>query len=469
VKPLTPDEIRREVHGVWLTRHAPVHVKEVTTDGRTAKAGSLFVALKGRRFDGHDYLHQAAEAGCIAAIVRRGTMISQELAERFEGGVIAVPDTTEALGELAAYYRSQVPARVVAVTGSNGKTTTKRMIHHILSRRLRGSCSPRSFNNAVGVPLTLLAVAPADDYVVCELGSNAPGEIASLARIAAPDLAVITSIGPTHLEGLGSVENVAVEKASILSKLRSGGVAVVTADSEALNRALRAYDCRLIRFGLSRDAELRLTGYEPDGPRQRFQINGRLWVALSVPGRHNAMNALAAIAVAQRFGMEREAAAEALADFNGTEMRLELIDCNGVQVLNDAYNSNPSSVLAAIEAAGGFPARRRVAILGDMRELGDQAESVHERLGADLALRKIDLLIGVGGLGRYIAKGAAGKGLPTETFDSTQSACEGVCKFLCRGDLVLVKGSRAMQMERLVQSIREGFARKSPRAKRAKK
>jgi len=332
------------------------------------------------------------------------------------------------------------------------------MIHHILSARLSGSCSPKSFNNEVGVPLTLLGVAGGDDYVVCEIGSSAPGEIARLAALVRPDVAVITSVSETHLEKLGSVERVAAEKASLLDCLVSDGLAVVWADSQELDKAVRHYNRRLIRFGQSDQADLRLTGYEQRGPGGRFELNGRLWVNLSVPGVHNALNAMAAIAVAQRFGWKQEEAAEALAEFQGDSMRLAWIEAGDITLINDAYNANPASLVAAADVLAGAPGRRKVIIVGDMRELGPQAPAIHLRTGRELASRKVDFLIGVGELGRYIAMGAAETLTQTACFDSVQQACREVIALLRPGDVVLVKGSRAMAMEQMIEPIRSAFA-----------
>ncbi len=461
MKPLLPDEVRLAAHGVWLTRSREVVIEGVSIDTRTARPGDLFLAIKGERFDGHDFLKHAGQKGCVAAVIRRDASIPDDVAGMFDGGVIGVDDTVAALGELAGYYRTVIPARVVAVTGSNGKTTTKRMIHHILSRRFRGSCSPRSFNNSIGVPLTLLGAEAGDDYVVCELGSNAPGEIAQLSLMTRPDIAVITSVAPTHLEKLGSLERVAGEKASVFTGLGEGGVGIVTGDSEPLEKALRPYDNRMIRFGRSDNVELRLTGYESDGPTQRFQINDRLWVKLPLPGWHNAMNALGAIAVSQRFTFEQEAAAQGLEDFSGAPMRLELIECGELRIINDAYNANPASVLAAADVLRDFAPKRRVMILSDMRELGTDSKRLHVELGENLGGKGVDLLVAVGALGRYIATGADRTGIRTETFKTTESARKGVSELLEDGDLVLVKGSRAMRMERVVESICSAFS--SPR------
>jgi len=454
MKALTVEEVRNAVLGRWLARGEPVVVGAVTTDTRTARVGDLFFALRGERMDGHAFLRQAAEAGCAAALVAMDAEVSAEIPGAFRGGVIGVPDTTAALGDLAAWHRGQVGTTVVGVTGSNGKTTVKRMIHHILSRRLAGTCSPKSFNNNIGVPLTLLAVRPGDDYVVCELGTNAPGEIAALTAMARPDVAVITSVGPAHLERLGSLERIAAEKASILGRVPPGGLGVIWADSDILARTVRSYECRRVRFGESEEAELRLTGCTPLGRRQQFEVNGRLTVDLPLPGRHNALNALAALAVAQRFGFEQDDAAAALASFAGEAMRLEWIELPDGTIINDAYNANPASLAAAADVLTGAAGTRKVLLVGDMLELGDQAEALHRQAGADVAGTGVDLLVSVGPLGRYIAQGAAENGTASASFRSAEDAADALADLICPGDTVLIKGSRGMAMEALVGPVR---------------
>jgi UDP-N-acetylmuramoyl-tripeptide--D-alanyl-D-alanine ligase len=452
---MTLDEVREAVHGRWIARGQVRTVQGVTTDTRSAGAGQLFFALRGQRTDGHEYLCQAAEAGCAAAIVASDANVPSEVLAAFGAGVIAVADTTAALGDLAGRHRRLVsgPA-VIGVTGSNGKTTVKRMIHHILSRRLRGTCSPKSFNNNIGLPLTLLGVSPGDDYVICEIGTNAPGEIAALSRMARPDLAVITSIGAAHLERLGSIERVAVEKASILESLADDGLGVIWADSPQLAKAVRHYRCRLIGFGESSEADLRLTGFAPAGGSQRFQLNGRLWVDLPMPGRHNAMNALAAIAAAQRFGVDQSDSVAALADFGGEAMRLEWIEVGGGALINDAYNANPASMAAAADVLAGCGRGRKVFVVGDMMELGEQARELHLEVGRAAGRLGVDLVIAVGPLGRYIAEGASEFGAATAGFESVRAAAQAAADLVRPGDTVLVKGSRAVGMEGLIPAIR---------------
>ena len=460
--PMTLEEIAAAIGGRRLQSNQkqfakPLPIRSVATDTRSAKEGDLFFAIRGANFDGQAFLSQAAHAGCVAAVVRVEPDM-ERIGELFAGGLITVSDTTVALNALAAHHRRKASAKVLAVTGSNGKTTTKLMIHHILSRRLRGTCSPKSFNNNIGVPLTLLGVSEGDDYVICEVGTNAPGEIAALSAVARPDLAVITSVARTHLEKLASLEGVAAEKASILGYLADGGLAVVWADSDALDKALRQYDMPVKRFGESSRSDFRLTGYQSDGRRQRFEMNGSLWVELPLPGRHNALNALAAMAAADYLGVLPAEAAEALAGLSGAEMRLQWLAAGSVTIINDAYNANPASVLAAADVLADVCGSRRVMIVGDMRELGDQERQLHVQTGADIACRGVDLLIGVGSLGRYIAMGAAEAGMRTAAFESLQDACRGAAAMLRAGDVVLVKGSRAMGMEKLIEPIRAAWA-----------
>jgi UDP-N-acetylmuramoyl-tripeptide--D-alanyl-D-alanine ligase len=465
MKPLTLQQIVAAVEGRWVGQ-PPRGARQlvatgVSTDTRKGGAGELYIPIVGERFDGHAFLTGAAEKGCVAALVNESFAAGAdaEVGQAFAGGLIAVADTRTALGKLSAWHRAQCEATVIAVTGSNGKTTTKRMIHHILRTHLRGSASPASFNNDIGVPLTLLGVADGDDYVVCEIGTNAPGEIAALSAMARPDLAVITSVGQTHLEKLGSLSGVTAEKASILDHLAPGGVGVVWADSEGLAQALSGRDVPLVRFGTARGADLRITGYEPTAGGQRFEINGQLWATMPLPGRHMAANALAAIAVAGRMGIDLADAAAALADFAGVEMRLERIDCGAITILNDAYNANPASLLAAADVLADTPdAARRILVAGDMRELGRDAQAIHRRTGEQLAAMNLDCVIGVGELGRYISGGAADAGARALSADSIDQAADVLAELLQAGDVVLLKGSRTAGIERLIEPIRQAAA-----------
>ena len=481
MRPISLEEILRIVQGSWLgnvaqppsavrreaaignvaqppsaVRREAATVSRVTIDSRKAAPGDLFVAIRGAQFDGHDFLPQAAAAGCTAAIVESGRAIDPAVAGTF-AAVISVPSTLEALANLARLHRQRLRGHVIGVTGSVGKTTVKGMIHHILSAHKTGSAAPKSFNNNIGVPLTLLAAGEADDYVVCELGSNAPGEIAALTRIAQPDIAVITAVGASHLEKLGSVQGVAAEKVSILSLLEGRhGVGILWADSEVLRQAAGGCKTSLIRFGAAPDADVRLTGWESDGLSQRFQVNDGPWFTLPLAGRHNATNALAAIAAAMQLGLSLEQAGEALATIAAVDMRLQARTAGDVTVINDAYNANPMSMAAAIDVLGRLQGRRRVFVAGDMRELGENSPRLHLELGRRLGGTGIDVLVTVGALGGLIAQGAqetGGASLKIHRYPSAADAAAHVDEWLRGGDTVLVKASRGVAAECIVETI----------------
>jgi UDP-N-acetylmuramoyl-tripeptide--D-alanyl-D-alanine ligase len=420
----------------------------------------LFFALIGARHDGHAFVAEALGRGAVGAVVSRVQDLPADVRE--EALLIAVDDTTEALGRLAGYHRRQLAAEVIAVTGSNGKTTAKGMIHAVLSRAKKGRSSPKSFNNQIGVPLTLLSAEGADEYLVVEIGSNAPGEVHRLAQLAAPDVAVITGIGPAHLEGLRDIEGVAAEKASLLQGLRRGGLAAVNVDHPALVRHLpNGQGWTLVGFGLSPQADLRATDLAVGPEGLGFRVNGRFEVRLGLLGRHNAVNALAAVAVGRRFGLGYEEIAAGLAEVKAAPMRLEPCRIGPVTLIHDSYNSNPDSARAALDVLGELVTTgRRVAVLGDMRELGEQSQRLHAELGRPVAGAGVSLLVAVGRWSNVVAEAARaelGEGLETACFAETAEAAAAIAGLLQPGDVVLIKGSRAMEMERLMKPIRERF------------
>lgn len=507
MKPLTFEEVVSALEGVPDRPVPPGSIRRVTTDSRTVESGDLFVAIRGDRFDGHDFVGRAFAAGAAAAVVRDDfdapVVGEAHGAEFLSPGalLIRVPDPVAAMGRLARFYRRSVigpSATVVAVTGSNGKTTTKAMIDHLLSGRRHGRSSIRSFNNAIGVPLTLLSAEPSDVYVICEVGTNAPGEIAALAHLIEPDVAVVTGVSAAHLEGLGTVEKVAEEKLSLLRHLRPDGCAIVNGDQELLRRVLdRDPHLRRIRrvtFGAWSEADLRLTEVQPipgsgraddrpeahpttdahpvddarparDGhaangwcPGMAFRVNNRFAYRLGVPGRHNVMNALAAIAVARRFNMDHAEIAERLATFTLPDMRLQFERAGTLTLINDAYNANPASVAAAVDVLTQIAASgRRVLIVGDMRELGDASESLHREVAERIGTSPIDMVVAVGEYAKMVARTIriASRGrAEVHAHGSTATARRRLAGYLKPDDTVLIKGSRALGMEVLVKRIR---------------
>ncbi len=471
------DNLRSVLGASWAAlpppgvRAAPAGV---STDSRTLTQGQAFFAIKGERTDGHVHVSQAARVGAVLAVV--GSDYAGPVPAGL--GVLRVADTTKALLRLAGAYRKTLEStRVIGVTGSNGKTTTKQMIHAVLSGALRGSASAKSFNNHIGVPLTLFGGRPGDQYLICEIGTNAPGEVAELARAAAPDIAVITGVGREHLEELGSLRRVAQEEASQTEFLRRGGLAVIHAEAPHLREHVEAHAIGeppatgqgggarepqprrfgVVTFGMTREADLRVGLIRQEAEGLTFRINDRHIYRLPLLGRHNAVNAAAAVAVARRFGVDHEAIAAGLAAVERAPMRLEPIELGGVRFINDAYNANPDSMAAALETFAEVAAgpSRRVAVLGDMLELGEHTPSAHAEAVAralDPAV-KLDLLILVGPLMARAARSLHEDRILTVE-EPSDRAVEGVAHHLRPGDCVLLKGSRRLRLERVLDGMR---------------
>ena len=458
MKPLSLQQVKHAVGGRALTRlpaHGPT-VQAICTDTRRMQPGSLFIALRGDHHNAHEFLPQAAAGGAVAALVE--AVPAQTLPNVH---LIAVPDTRKALGKLATYVRKQMRAKVIAVAGSNGKTSTKYLIDSALSGKLRGSMSPKSFNNEIGVPLTIFPADPTQDYIVLEMGTNHHGEIKVLTEMALPDIAVITNCGAEHLEGLDDLMGVRNENASIVSGLNPKGLLVVNGDDPDLLSAVNAYKGKRITFGFEPTNDLFANDVRCDANGIHFFLNNsKREVYVPMLGKHTAANALAAIAVARRMGLSEEQVIESLAEARGPEMRLQLQDIEGVSLLNDAYNANPNSMRAALETVGALPLKgRRVAVLGDMRELGKSSERYHREIGQFAATCKIDLLACVGQQATLIAESAEKSGMATGAicrFPDARAAANTVPGWLREGDLVLLKASRSIHLELVAQAIMEG-------------
>lgn len=464
----SPENFKTVLGAAWVARpHEPrdgIPLAGVCTDTRSAKPGEAFIALRGERTDGHAYLADAAAAGCSLLIIDRDAPLPPNTP------VLRVPDSAGALLALAQAYRRTLDAtRVIAVAGSNGKTTTVRMIESVLSRTLRGTASIRSFNNAVGVPLTILRARRTDQFLVCEVGTNAPGEIAALAAVVAPDVGVVVSVGREHLEGLGSLKGVVAEEASLFASLREGGTAVISADSPPLVEAVRpgAWPgvAGVIRFGFAPAADLRVTDAAHDAGGVSFSINGRGRFRVPLLGLHNASNAAAAIAVARRLAIDQAHIEAGLAQTPCADMRLQRTLAAGVEFVNDAYNANPESMLAALDtfaSLDGATSARRVIILGDMLELGQAAPGAHAEIGAAVAALATRgaapaLLILLGPLGEHAAREARralGNDRVLHLPAADAPAIARAAALLRPGDLVLLKGSRGMGLERVISAVR---------------
>ena len=429
--------------------------REMVIDSRRTAPGDVFVAIRGQRLDGHQFVDEAAHHGATCLVV-------SEVPRSVNGAsalpTILVEDTTEALGNLARYHRRRIGATVIAVTGSCGKTTTKDLIAHLIdgSRRVHKSFS--SFNNHIGVPLTLLQLQPDHQVAVVELGSNHPGEIAYLASIAEPDAAVITNVGPSHLEFFGSLMEVLHEKLSLLESLPVEGCAVLPGDQLDVCLEARQYlepHVRVVTFGSTDRCDIQATDIErvEGGMAMRLRDHHGQWVTPLV-GYHNMENALAALAAAWAVGMPLSAARRRIGSFQAATMRSELLARDGLTILNDCYNANPLSFARALEALRDLTVRRKVAIVGDMLELGTFAPSAHRAIGRLATQLGIDTVLAVGEYAEEVALGV--RELRPEgalTYHSVAELLAMLPSVLQRGDGLLIKGSRRMNLEQVTEFL----------------
>jgi UDP-N-acetylmuramoyl-tripeptide--D-alanyl-D-alanine ligase len=440
--------------GLIIHNGADVPIQGISTDSRTLQAGDLFIPLRGERFDGHDYLAQAVRHGAAACL-------SEEVVVGLNIPVVQVRDTLQALGDLAAAMRSRFSAPLIGITGTSGKTTTKEMLAAILSRTGPGLKSAGNFNNLIGVPLTLFGLSREHQWAVIEMGMSARGEIARLAQIAAPQIGIITNVGAGHLEQLGGISGVARAKGELFIHLPAGGTAVVNADDPQICQLPLANGVRRLLFGYATEAQIRASQVRAADGMVTFTLHvpeTETPVCLPLPGRHNVQNALAAAAAAWMLGVAATDIAAGLAEFKPCPGRMELMELPGdLVLLEDSYNANPLSMRAALDALYdlGRPGRR-IAVLGDMLELGQAARDLHHEVGALVASRA-DWLFTLGDLAGEIAAGAVAHGLPAERIVAASSVDELLDRLqplLQSGDRLLIKGSRGMRMERVSARLR---------------
>jgi UDP-N-acetylmuramoyl-tripeptide--D-alanyl-D-alanine ligase len=474
---LSAEAMREATRGRWLRPPSDrCRPTGVSLDTRDIVAGHAFVALKGERFDAHDFCNDAVRAGATLLIVERPPS-GLDMAALPDGvAVLEVQGTRTALADLARAWRSLLTeTQVIAVTGSAGKTTTRRLIEAVLATQWKGSASPKSFNNDIGVPYTILAARRDHRFLVLEIGMNHPGEIIALAEIARPHIAVITMVGRVHLEGLGSLEAIAAEKSSILRALEPGGLAIVNGDGAVLNAAAAAVwrsrkglvpGDRFERFGVSgTNLDLRLTGRTVTPRGQRIEVNREPLAELQLPGEHNATNALAAVAVGRALGVSTINIRHGLESVAPANMRLERVERQGIVFFNDAYNANPDAVAASMRAFAELTpgSGRRVIVLGDMLELGAAAADLHREVGQVAgSIHQSTPLAAVVAVGRHagdtrdglLATGFSGVVRTYGQLDA--EATTGMRELLRAGDRVLLKGSRGSAMERVLTAMGEG-------------
>lgn len=462
--PWTIGDILEATHGELLSGDRQRPFSNVFIDSRKISTHGAFVAISGDVHDGHTFLPDVVDQGV------GGLVISREKAEHLpiaawrkkEVVCIAVDDTTRALGDMAAFNRQRAKASIVGITGSNGKTTTRQMTTTVLSQQLNTLATAGNFNNEIGLPLTLLGLKPGHQCAVVELGTNNPGEIARLAAICSPNIAVITNIGPAHLEGLGSIEGVAREKGSLLSGLRKHGQAVLNADDPRVLQLARQTQNKVILYGLSANATVRATDVDENENDISFTLNlaeENISIRLGTPGRFMVINALAAAAVGIQLGLSGATIKAGLEAFTPVSGRMNILHMpNGIHIIDDTYNANPDSMTAALTTLKTMRAGSRgIFVAGDMLELGDQTQSLHSRIGAVAAQTGIIRLYARGEFADWVASGAVNEGMPaakTMTGSRTEIIAD-LTDWLRPGDWVLVKGSRGMAMEKVVQGLKD--------------
>ncbi len=445
-------EIAEAIKGKVVSGDPETWVRGATVDSREVRGGEVFFALPGQRTDGHLFVSDALRRGASCAVVQRRTRARK-------GARILVEDTLRALLDLASWWRGKLGAKVVAVTGSVGKTTTKELVAAALGSRLEVAKSPGTYNTEIGLPLTLLSTGKGAEAIVVEMAMRGRGQIRQLCEVARPEVGIVTNVGSSHIGLLGSREEIARAKAELLEALPEWGTAILWCDSDVFDLLKSFVRSRLLTFGLGEGADFRLERFRSFGAEglemRALTPQGRVRVRLKLAGRHNALNALAALAAAHALGLPLREAAEAMSEVGPPPGRLNLREADGVLLLDDTYNASPESVAAALEVLTETEARRRAVCLGEMLELGEEAREAHLRAGRMVAEAKVDLFIAVGEeAGRWLRRGAVEGGMEkrkVKRAKTPEEAGEILRRWAREGDLILFKASRAVGMERALE------------------
>jgi UDP-N-acetylmuramoyl-tripeptide--D-alanyl-D-alanine ligase len=457
MEPRPLNYVAESCRGELLNGSPELTVSRVCTDSRQAQPGDLFVALVGEKFDAHDFLAEVMEKGAVAMVANKSRVSSLPPGRP----AVMVDNTRKALGQLAARYRHEFSLPVVAVGGSNGKTTTKDLIAAVLRQKFSTLWSESSFNNDIGVPMTLLKLHSTHGALVQEVGTNHPGELAPLVRMLQPRYGVITSIGREHLEFFGDVNGVAQEEGCLAELLPAEGKLFVNGDSPHMEQVTFRTKAAVVRVGFGNGNDWQAhherltdqgTAFRVTAPQQDFCGD----YALKLLGRHQIGNALLALAVGAELGLTREQMQRALAGCTPPKMRLQLWEHDGVRVLDDSYNANADSVIAALQTLHDLPcAGRRIAVLGDMAELGQASEAAHREVGDRAAQLGINQIIAVGHMAGLIGHSARGAGVQSvQECSSVELAVKAVKDSVRTGDVVLVKASRSSRLERVAEALR---------------
>ena len=428
------------------------NVQAYSIDSRTVGSGELFFAVKGERLDGHDFVAAAFDRGAAAAVVRKDQL------ERFadKSRLLAVDDTLVALQALATAVRKVWGKPLIGITGSAGKTTTKEAIAHVLSTKFRVLKSEGNFNNHFGLPLMLLKLEPEHDVAVIEMGMSHAGEIRALAKIAQPEIGVVTNVAPVHLEFFDSLAGIARAKYELVESLPASGTAVLNADDEYVGQFGRDFKGKVIRYGTHAAADIRAENVESCGAEgSRFDViaaGERQAVTLPLVGAHNILNALAAVSVGMARGMTLAEVVAALAHLKAADKRGQVLQLGNITVINDCYNSNPKALNAMIDALAAMKAKRHIVVAGEMLELGPLGEEMHRAAGEHAAAKNIEIVVGVRGLAEAMVNGAKQAGVRAEFVKTPEEAGDWLARETRDGDVVLLKASRGVKLERALET-----------------
>ncbi|MBN1254451.1 MAG: UDP-N-acetylmuramoyl-tripeptide--D-alanyl-D-alanine ligase [Deltaproteobacteria bacterium] len=457
-EPLSAAMVIETTGGVLIQGDPQTPFSGVSTDSRSIRSGELFFALRGEHFDGHRFFVEAVQRG------GRGGVVEREIEEFTDESVpiIKVRDTLRSLGDLAHGWRKRLPTPLVAVVGSNGKTTTKEMVAVILGKKHKVMKNPGNFNNLIGLPLSLLKLNTNDQAAVLEMGMNRKGEILRLTQITEPDLGILTNIGFAHVEGVGSIEGVMEAKGELLEGMGPRGKLIFNADDPRVVDLSKRFGGEKISFGIQNSADWMATNIlmRPDGGTS-FQLRGRtdtIPISLQLIGRHQIYNALAAAAATFSLGAGMEHIKEGLEDIEPSAMRMEVITLQeGIKIINDAYNANPQSMASALHTLAEIRGARKIAVLGDMRELAEYAQQAHTDLGQLVKEKGINLLFLLGQFASHVAHGAREAGMDPQAIvlgKNHHDVSIRLARTVKKGDWVLVKGSRNMNMEEIIKELR---------------
>lgn len=452
---VTVKEILEATGGILLCGEENVVLRHISIDSRKMEGDDLFVPFVGARADAHDFIGKAFDNGAAASLsIRRDVELGK-------GPVILIEDTMKALQDIGRWYRQHVlHFPIVGITGSVGKTSTREMVHTALSAGLNVFSTKGNFNGQIGVPLTLSQMAPEDEAAVLEMGMSLPGEMERIAKVACVDYAIMTNIGISHIENLGSQENICREKLHIIDGMKDGGVLILNGDDPILAQVKPDRPVKTVFYGSGENCQYRVQDVRTVDNKAVFEafIDGEIYtVALKVPGIHNVMNAMAAMAAAKEMGVDLHRAVEALEQFGGFARRLEISEDRGVTIIDDAYNASPDSMKAALQVLDSMKAKgRKIAVLADMLELGEKAPEYHYEVGVYAVDKRVDTYVFIGELASWIGRAVDQySDLVTKYFKTNEEAAEWLNSYLKQGDMVLFKGSNSMKLKEVIDAVKQ--------------